>query len=265
MSRRAPMWPRLCPLLAALLLLLAPHAARAERLVLSVSQPEVLITSNFTGADLVLFGVVEGAPEEAPDSGAYDFAVTVRGPQETFITWRKARVLGIYLNTQSRTFVDSPAVLAVATNRPADLIASPETLRREQIGITRNIFIQRVGPDFADVVPEDPFRLAFLRIKAAQGLYAEEPQGVSLLSARVFRTTFRIPASAPVGLYDVTVKLFRGGQMLSEAHTSVVVRKDGFGQDMANFAEQHGLLYGLAVAFGALGVGFLGNLLFRRD
>ncbi len=139
-------------------------AAKAERLVLSVSQPQVLITSNFTGADLVLFGVVE---DRTSDSAPYDFAVTVRGPQETFVTWRKSRVLGIYVNTDSRTFVDCPAVLAVATNRPADQIADGAVLRREQIGISRNIFLQRVGSDFADVVPDDPFRLAFLRIKAA--------------------------------------------------------------------------------------------------
>ncbi|MEP9378659.1 TIGR02186 family protein [Aquabacter sp. CN5-332] len=248
-------------LLLALLLLL-PSATWAERLVLSVSQPEVLIASNFTGADLVLFGVVEGRP---PGEHAYDFAVTVRGPQETFVTWRKSRVLGLYVNTDSRTFVDSPAVLAVATNKPAEEIAPPDVLRREQIGITRNIFVQRVGTDYADVVPDDPFRLAFLRIKKADGLYAEEPHGVTLLSPAVFRTSFRIPASAPVGAYEVTVKLFEGGHLLASAVTSVTVRKDGYGQQLAAFAEQRGWLYGFGVALGALFVGLSANFLFRRD
>lgn len=243
-------------------LLLLPCGARAERLVLSVSQPDVLITSNFTGADLVLFGVVEG---KAPGDHAYDFAVTARGPRETFITWRKSRVLGIYINSDSRTFVDCPAVLAVATNRRAEEIAPPEVLRREQIGITRNIFVQRVGTDFADVVPDDPFRLAFLRIKKADGLYAEEPTGVHLLSPSVFRASFRIPASAPVGAYDVTVKLFENGQLLATETTSVTVRKVGYGQQLATFAEQRGWLYGLCVAFGALCVGLGANFLFRRD
>ncbi len=237
--------------------------ARAERLVLSVSQPEVLISSNFTGADLVLFGVVEEQdPAHRPD---YDFAVTVRGPQQTFITWRKSRVLGIYVNTDSRTFVDSPAVLAVATNRPAEEIAPPDVLRREQIGLARNIFLQRIGPDYADVVPDDPFRLAFLRIKKAVGLYSDEQNGVHLLSPSVFRTTFRIPANAPVGSYEVAVKVFEQGHLLASAQSSVVVRKDGYAQKLANFSEQHGWLYGLSVAMGALFVGFGANLLFRKD
>ncbi len=249
-------------LIALLAALTLASAARAERLVLSVSQPQVLITSNFTGADLVLFGVVE---DRAPGDAPYDLAVTVRGPQETFVTWRKSRVLGIYVNTDSRTFVDCPAVLAVATNRPADQIADAAVLRREQIGLSRNIFLQRVGSDFADVVPDDPFRLAFLRIKAANGLYVEEPHGVTLLSPSVFRTSFHIPASAPVGTYEVSVKLFREGQMLTEAHTSVTVRKDGYGQELAAFSETHGWLYGLSVALGALLVGFCANILLRRD
>ncbi|QTL02357.1 TIGR02186 family protein [Aquabacter sp. L1I39] len=236
--------------------------ACAQRLILSVSQPEVLITSNFAGADLVLFGVVEGVPDA---DHRYDYAVTVRGPQESFITWRKSRVAGIYINTDSRTFVDAPAVLAVATNRPAVQIAPAEVLRREQVGLSRNIFVQRVGPDFADVVADDPFRLAFLRIKQADGLYSEEPNGVLLLSPQVFRTSFRIPASAPVGTYEVEVKLFGQGQLLASAKTSVVVRKSGFGQQIAALAEDHGFLYGLCVACGALAIGFGANFVFRKD
>lgn len=248
-------------LLAATLVLLSFYA-RAERLVLSVSQPEVLITSSFTGADLVLFGVVE---EHPPGAHQYDVVVTVRGPQETFVTWRKSRVLGLYVNTDSRTFVDCPAVLAVASNRPVDQIADAAVLRREQIGLSRNILLQRVGTDFADVVADDPFRLAFLRTKTADGLYSENPHGVSFLSPSVFRTSFHIPAMAPVGSYEVAVKLFENGQMLATASASVTVKKHGYGQQLAAFAENHGWLYGLGVAFGALCVGLGANFLFRRD
>ena len=67
--------------LALLLVAGSGRVAGAQRLILSVSQPEVLITSNFAGADLVLFGVVEGTPGA---DKRYDFAVTVRGPEENF-------------------------------------------------------------------------------------------------------------------------------------------------------------------------------------
>lgn len=247
-------------ILLVLALLFGAAPAAAERLVISASQPDVRITSNFTGAELVLFGVAEGT-----SPGPYDVAITVRGPQETAVTWRKSHILGIWLNTDSRTFLDTPSYLAVATNRPATAIASAEILRREQIGLARNILIQRVGPDFADVVPDDSFRAAFLRIKASEGLYEEQPEGVRFLSDTAFRATFALPGRARPGRYEVSAKLFRDGAMLAQAHTTFTIQKAGFEASLAEFAERDGLLYGLAVAAGALLVGFAANLLFRRD
>ncbi|OYW97041.1 MAG: hypothetical protein B7Z15_23840 [Rhizobiales bacterium 32-66-8] len=71
--------------------------ARADGLVVSVSQAQVHITSGFTGADLVVFGVMD--PQDAA-GGSPDVVVTVRGPGQTFTTWRKTRVLGLWMNKQ---------------------------------------------------------------------------------------------------------------------------------------------------------------------
>ncbi|MEP9352995.1 TIGR02186 family protein [Xanthobacter sp. KR7-65] len=248
-------------LFAGLLIAEGCGAARADRLVVSISQPQVRITSSFTGADLVVFGVAETS-EEGP---APDVVVTVRGPREDFTTWRKSRVLGLWLNSDSRTFLEVPAFLAVLTNRPAEEMATAQTLRVEQIGLARNILVQRVGPDYADVVPTDPFRLAFLRIQGGQGFYAEDPRGVTFLAPRVFRAEVRIPGTAPIGTYQVVVKLLRNGELTAEQTTTFDVQKIGFEQRIAEFALHDGLLYGLLVALGSLGVGFLGNLLLRKE
>lgn len=236
------------------------QGARAERLVLSVSQPDVLITSSFSGARLVLFGVIDDAA-----GGGYDIAVTMRGPLEDFITWRKSRVLGIWVNTESRTFLSVPIYLSVATNRPAGEMASTEVLRREQIGLSRNIFVQRIGPDYADVVPDDPFRLAFLRIRKEEGLYREDPFGVTFVTPTVFRAELPIPGRAPIGHYGVTVKLLRRGALLAVQQADIEVHKGGFEQRMASFAQNQSLLYGLSVAFGSLMIGFVANILFRKE
>lgn len=238
--------------------------ARADRLILSVSQQKVSISSSFSGAELVIFGVAEtgeaGYVEDAPD-----VVVTVRGPREDFTTWRKARVLGLWVNADSRTFLDVPAFLSVLSNRPTDDMASLGTLRREQIGLTRNIFVQRVGADFADVVPTDPFRAAFLRLQSAQGLYEENPRGVTFLAPRVFRAEIRIPGAAPIGHYQIEVKLLRNGQISATEQANFDVQKIGFEQRVAEFAFNDALLYGLAVALGSLIVGFIANILFRKE
>lgn len=234
---------------------------KADHLVVSVSQPQVAITSSFTGADLVVFGVAETAtPDDAPD-----VVVTVRGPKQSFVTWRKSRVFGLWVNTDSRTFIDVPAFLSVQSNRPTDQMAAPEVLRRKQIGLSRNLLLQRVGTDYADVVPTDPFRLAFLRTQKAENLYQDISDGVTFLAPGVFRANVTIPGRAPIGRYDVTVQLLRNGQVSAQGVQHFEVNKSGFEQQVAAFSQNDGTVYGIAVAIGSLIVGFIGNFLFRKE
>lgn len=252
----------LAPGLAVLALACAGAGARAQepdRLVISVSQPQVRITSTFTGAELVVFGVAETAAD------APDVVVTVRGPNESFVTWRKSRLFGLWVNRDSRTFIDVPAFLSVQSNRPPQEMAPPDVLRVEQIGLSRNVLTQLVGTDYADVVPTDPFRLAFLRTQEAEKLYQEDPQGVTFLAPRVFRANFAIPGRAPIGRYDIAVKLLRDGRVTAQALQHFEVNKSGFEQDVASFSQNDATIYGIAVAVGSLIVGFIGNFLFRKE
>lgn len=237
-------------------------SAEAEQVVLSVSQPKVLITSSFSGTDLVVFGVVETAPDA---SAPVDVVVNVRGPKQTFLTWRKSQVLGLWMNTDSRPFLDVPGYLNIQSNRPIDQMAPPEVLRKEQLGMTRTLLIQRVGPDFADVVPSDPFRTAFVRIQEAHDLYQEDPSGVTFVAPNVFRASVRIPGHAPLGRYEVTVTVLRKGAVAGHAQGHFEVARTGFEQRIANLARNQSLLYGVLVAFGSLLVGFLANILFRKE
>ena len=113
--------------------LAAATPAEAERLIASLSNHRVMVTSSFTGAELVLFGGVEQDAASRQRRSGYDVVVTVTGPRQDVVTFRKARVLGIWVNTDSRTFDNVPSYLAVLSNRPLDAIASPETLRRSTL------------------------------------------------------------------------------------------------------------------------------------
>jgi hypothetical protein len=61
--------------------LLPATQASAERLVTTLSTSRVLIASNFTGADVVLFGSVERDAQTVARRGGYDIVVTVTGPR----------------------------------------------------------------------------------------------------------------------------------------------------------------------------------------
>jgi uncharacterized protein (TIGR02186 family) len=246
-------------------LLLSASAAPAERLVTSLSDFRVSIASTFTGAELVLFGMVETDAATVPRRGGYDIVVTVIGPRQTMVTWRKERVFGVWVNAEFRTFVNAPSYLAVLANRPIEDIAPQEVRRRLQLGLARTLLPQLIGDDVADVVRDDPFRQAFLRLRGERGLYVEQPKGVTLLTERAFRTNIPLPADAPIGSYEVDVKLFADGALLARGPSAFELYKVGFEQFVANAARYHGLLYGLGTASLALMVGWLASVVFRRD
>ena len=66
---RLPSWPVAGP-------------AAAERLVASLTNHHVMITSNYTGVELVLFGSVERDATSLRRAGPYDIVATVTGPRE---------------------------------------------------------------------------------------------------------------------------------------------------------------------------------------
>ena len=241
------------------------NPAAAERLVVSLSNHRVAVTSNFVGEDLVLFGTIEPDAGKTALLSPYDLVVTVTGPRQTLRTRRKERVLGIWVNIDSREFVRVPTYLSVLSNRPVADIAHPDILRRLQIGLDDYLLPQHIGPDIADTVRDDPFRVAFVRLEKQHGLYRESATAVTFLTPTVFRAAIPLPANVPTGNYAIDVKLFANGALAARTNSALEVIKAGFEQYVAEAASNYGLLYGLATALMALVIGWFGSVVFRRD
>jgi uncharacterized protein (TIGR02186 family) len=150
-------------------------------------------------------------------------------------------------------------------NRQINDIADVNTLRRTQTGLARTLLPQEISGDIADSIRDDPFRQAFLRLKVERGLYRETQNGVTFLTPALFRAAIPIPDNTPTGLYEVEIKLFADGALLSRATTALEVVKVGFEQFVATAARDHGLLYGLATALMALLTGWFASVVFRKD
>ncbi len=225
-------------MLSALLLaaVLAATPVRAERLIVSVSNHRVTVTPNYSGEELVLFGSVEKDATTPAGRNNYDLVVTVAGPRADMVTRRKERKFGIWINTDSRQFLQVPSYLALFSNRPFDAIASPEVQRRQQLGLNNVLLTQRVGPDYADVVPNDAFRSAFVRLRSEHGLYREATSAVTFLTPTLFRTGIPLPAAVPIGTYDVEIKLFADGVLVTKTETAFEIVKVGFEQFVATTA-----------------------------
>lgn len=242
-------------------LLAAPFVApvaHAERLVTSLSTHRVLISSNFTGTSLVLFASIEesDAPRDKPKK--YDIAVTVRGPATTFVTRKKERVLGLWVNYESRRYPDTPSYLAVLTNRPPAEFGPVELQTKYKLGLS----FAALPPTIAS---NEEFGEALLRVKKEAGLFHEQTNAVTFLTPTLFRATLPIPGTAPTGPYEIDVQVFANGALSAQQTTAIEVVKDGFEAFVALKAREARIEYGLAVAFLAFVVGSVAGLIFRRN
>lgn len=237
--------------------------ARAEQLVLSLSSQQVAISSNFTGAQLVVFGIVTRDGQSVARPGTYDVVVTVKGPREAITIRRKEPLGPIWLNRGQQKFIAVPAFLGVYASRPiAGLM--PEILRHKlRIGIdavvgASDFTLEREGRD-------DPFRAALVRLKARDRLYYENARGVTFVTEDFFRVPISLPATAPLGNYDIEAALMADGVVLARRNSGFAVVKAGFEEDITEFARDHATLYGLATAALALAFGWIASIIFRRD
>jgi uncharacterized protein (TIGR02186 family) len=252
-------------LVALVVVAAAPPPALAERLVASLSNHRVQVSSNFTGENLVLFGSIEREPNNPQRRGGYDIIATVTGPRQNLVTYRKDRVLGIWVNVDSRVFDDVPAYFAVLANRPLAAIANAETLRRQQLGLANVVLLQRAAVTIADAASDDPFRVAFLKFKQQQQLYREATSDINFLTPTLYSASIPLPAVAPIGNYDIDVRLFVDGAPIARTNSALEVYKSGIEQVVTVSARDYSLLYGLAIVMMALVTGWFASVVFRRD
>ena len=250
-------------LLALFLLVCATLPTRADRVVVSLSENQIEIGSNYTGTQLALFGIIELDDKSLVLTGPTDVVVTVRGPRESMTVRRKERIGPVWINRSQQKFVAVPSVLEVAASRRLEEIASPDVRRRLRIGLSAIVEAPEMA--FEQTEGEDPFRAALIRLKLKEGLWREEPRGVTFVTEGFFRSSVPIPATAPTGNYDVEVMVLSGNALVARRNASFEVVKTGFEERMTSLSQGRSLAYGLGIGALSLVFGWLASVIFRRD
>ena len=256
---------RLVAMLAALAGAATSAPAGAETLIAAMSSHQIQITSNYTGSQLTVFGVVERDGRTVARGDPYDIVVTVRGPRRMLLVREKERLGPIWINRTQRRFPESSMFMTVASNRPLREIMSDETARRERAGLDNAQRMKDSGLDLDLDVTTARFQQGLIRILSDKGLFSEEERGVTFLSNTLFSAPIDVPATAPTGSYEIDIVLYAGGVPLARQATNFEVVKTGIEQRLASGAHDQPLLYGLATVILALLFGWLASVVFRRD
>ena len=257
-------------ILALALLAFVSRAATAEDLVMMISTNAVEITSNYTGTEIAIFGAIQRDGATIARGSPYEVVVTVKGPSVPLVVREKEKVGFIWVNSDQRKFGDVPGFYAVLSTIPLENIADPNSQRNLRLGPHALTASLEALPEDATSIakaraPSDAFEKALVRLRRDQGLYLQNPLAVSLLRANTFKANVALPANAPLGRYEVTTYLFSGGVTLARETSAFFVRKIGFEASTAAAARSRPLIYGLMAAGMAVLVGWLANMIFRRD
>lgn len=245
------------------LLWLGLSESRAEKLVAAVSSANVAITSNFTGTEILVFGEIARDAESVARPGEQEVVVVVEGPQERVTTWRKDRIVGLWINATSQTYIAVPSFYAVHTTDDLRNIASENWLKQYRIGLA-NLPLAALGTR-APASVRTAFKDAFLRDRVEAGLYAQMSKAIEFLSPTLFSTKIALPANIPTGEYKVTTFLFSGGVLLDTQEKMLTVAKKGFEQVTFSLSRHYPALYGLIAIILAVFTGWLAGVIFKKD
>jgi uncharacterized protein (TIGR02186 family) len=236
-------------------LLWAPLCAHsAEEVVAALSQNRVSITANFDGSEILIFGAIK-REETIPTDSELDVIVTVSGPEHVEVIREKGRRLGIWINVDSQVLGHAPTFYTVSTTRPVADVITDHTDALWKITTE-----QRILPNLKN----HPSREALLRLRRADGQYAQKESGVVLEGDTLFSTSVALPANLVEGTYTTRILLVRAGKVVDDYSTEIKVHKVGIERWLYNLAHNNALLYGLLSLLLATVAGWGASEVFRR-
>ncbi len=234
-----------------------------EKIEIGLSTDKISITSDFSGAELTIFGALDNLDPLVRRQNRYDIVVILYGPERETTLRRKERFFGMWINMASRTFPDAPVSYSLSSTRPLRDITTEKDLRLLSLGIS-NLVLKPEG-DEGDPEIDMQFSEALRQLKEERRLYNERLGDVRFLSTNLFRAALSVPANVPIGAHRARAYLFKNGQFITETSAPLEIRKSGVEQMIYDYAHQYGTLYGVFAVALAMLTGWLGRLIFQKD
>jgi uncharacterized protein (TIGR02186 family) len=245
-------------LLAAVLALAAKGARADEGIVLGLSQAEVSISTNFDGSEILIYGAVK-RETPIPEGPPLEVVVTLAGPSDPVVVWRKARRFGIWINTEAVEVDRAPGFYAVVTSNPLDQVLKRVEDLRHRISIPRAI--RSVGAPM-NIEDASSFTDALIRIRTRSNLYQVIEDGVTVDQQTLFRAAVQLPSALTEGDYKTRIFLTRGGSVVAQYETVIDVRKVGMERWLFNLSRENAFLYGILSLVIAVAAGWGASAIF---
>lgn len=230
--------------------------AMAKPLTTDISERNLSITTGFSGASLVLFGMA--------DQPGGRLIIKVKGPTGTEIIRQKDRVAGLWLNHDRMVFNNVPGYYDISSSQPLHTLLDADELRQYGFGLDSLNFTPDARMD-GDAIKIRRFNEALIQSKQLNGLFALGTHQITHLNPQLFRTKIWLPANVPIGQYTLTSYLIRDRAIVAQDSQTLTITQGGISGAITRFAHHQSMLYGLFAVFLAAFAGWVSNEMFRRD
>lgn len=225
-----------------------------ETVVSELSQNQISITTDFSGSEIFVFGAVK-RDQPLPEDSNLDVIVEISGPPEEILVRRKARKLGIWINTDSAIINRAPSFYSIASTAPIHEILSDNVRQKLKLGLDYAVS--------ARFVEASDYKEAVIRIRQNAGVYTAVENPVKLTQDTLFTSRIALPANIVEGDYTAIIYLVRDQKVISANQSIITVRKTGLERWIYNLAHEQPLVYGLLSLFVALLAGWTASEIFR--
>lgn len=245
-----------------LILLLLAGAASADgpRVIASLSQNAVSITTDFSGSEIFVYGAIERErPIDESDDGL-GVIITVQGPTSPVTVRKKDRVFGVWANAESAVIDSAPSFYALASTAPLAEILTDAENSRSNVTVDNSIHIA-AGP--RGIADPEAYRKAVIRLNRNRGVYFDMIGDVEMVGKTLFQTHIQLSANLIEGNYTARIFLTRAGDVIDDFQTGIRVQKVGLERWIYNLAHENSLIYGLLSILVALMAGWGASEIFR--
>ena len=105
-------------------------SADGPRVIASLSQNAVSITTDFSGSEIFVYGAIERERPVDETDNDLGVIITVLGPSSPVTVRKKDRVFGIWANSESAVIDSAPSFYALASTAPlGDILSEAENRR----------------------------------------------------------------------------------------------------------------------------------------
>lgn len=214
--------------------------ARAEqsqkKLVVDIASDHIDVTVGFSGASIEVFG-------DRRDINT-DIIIVVEGPLRNVTIWKKARIMGTWVNRHYVYFKNIPMYYNFALSNPDLLDANPALMREKRVGV--NALFEgdgiRKSGGVTDVVP---FRDSLIEAKTEGRIFPQSHSEIVFMNDNFFRVSFKIPPSVPTGEYTIHSYLIKKGKIVDEDVDTLKVEQVGLNAFILKAAREDGFLYSI--------------------